>query len=103
MRYNGRAFDCEPIFPIQEATITDQYLSLSWRNGPDEQVHAYAVSDDGKRYEGSFGFPALDPTQHAAFDLFRAGDGELLLLGRCWDDNQEIQSTLLLRLAPKAD
>lgn len=87
MRLSGRGHNFEPTdaYEITEAIVTDTRLSLDFiEDGT--HGHLEAHSEDGKRYKGCYRYPSLEPDAYPAeFEVFRANDGEVLLVGRWWD------------------
>lgn len=103
MRYEVTGFVYEEVdFHFTEAIVTKDRIAIDW-NEEGTKAGLVAHSTDGSSYSGNMGFPRPDEEGFAEFRLYKAKDGELVLLGKWWRTDATNGGSWLLRLHPRTD
>src|SRR4051812_5778236 len=106
MKYTGLAFTPKDTFTpmdasgrIDDAIVTMHQVVIDWAEGT-RRGNLVLTSEDGVKFRGTYGYPTPYPLYHAEFTLYRAANGEVLLLGRSWEEDSSAGGTWVIRLTP---
>src|SRR5262245_894286 len=91
---------------ITEAIVSPDRIVVDWVETDGKQARFEIHRRHGIQFSGTFGYKSLDqgklaPFRKVEFDVFQDPVGEVLLLGKWWNERDGGGEDWLIRLTPK--
>ncbi len=104
MRYSGGFIRIEndEAWVVTEAIISERRISLDYIESG-VAAHLEATSSNGKLFKGSWGYTQVELGRYdTELALYKAADGEILLLGKWWNHDEGTTGDWLIHLQKPA-